>query len=86
MQNGPVTGAVYASDDKFRYYKGNEIIDGCSNDSGVNLYVTFIGYDKDEKGKDYLIGKNNWGMQWGNLGFFRIYPDTCGIMNKDYLF
>lgn len=86
LQYGPIVGAVWASDDHFRFHYGNGLIHGCENDRGVNLYVTWVGYDKDMLGRDFLIGKNNWGRHWGWDGFFKIYPDTCGILNKEFLY
>ena len=86
LQKGPVAGAVDAYDDNFSKCQKCGIIK-CDSDNNPSLYVTFIGYDKDpDTGKDYLIGKNNWGKKFGDDGFFKIYPDTCGILNKDYLY
>ena len=75
-----------ARDDDFFDYKGDRIISKCKN-AQPQLYVIIVGYDQDDDKKDYLIGKNNWGEDWGDKGFFKIYPDTCGIlMTNDYLY
>lgn len=86
LQEGPIAGAVYATDPYFHHHHGPGIIEECSNDNGVNLYVTFIGYGKDMLQRDFLIGKNNWGRGWGDYGYFKIFPNTCGILNEDYLY
>lgn len=86
LQKGPVAGAVNGADNNFRKCQKCGIIK-CDSNTDPNLYVTFIGYAKDATtGKDYLIGKNNWGKSFGDDGFFKIYPDTCGILNNDYLY
>ena len=71
-----------AYDDNWYYHSGTGIISDCKNDT-PSLYVLIYGYDKDDEGRDYLIGKNNWGARWGDKGFFKIYPDTCGILNTN---
>jgi hypothetical protein len=86
LQYGPIAGAVFASDENWRFHHGPGIIEGCADDQGVNLYVTFVGYDKDEYGRDFLIGKNNWGSHWGWFGYFNIYPDSCGILDSNFLY
>ncbi|UEC39788.1 MAG: putative Papain family cysteine protease [Methanothrix sp.] len=41
-----------------------------------NHAILIVGYDE---GEDCWIGKNSWGLAWGDGGWFRIKQGECGI-------
>lgn len=60
------------------------IFDGyCTAD--LNHGVNIIGYGTSKYGTDYWIGRNCWGTNWGENGYFRIMrymedgPGWCGL-------
>lgn len=44
--------------------------------------VIIVGWDCDSAGRLYWICKNSWGPQWGERGYFRIYPEEAGIATE----
>lgn len=46
-----------------------------------NHGIIMVGLDVDENGKEYYTGRNSWGSDWGENGYFRIYVNdidrTC---------
>jgi cathepsin B len=41
--------------------------------------VKLIGWNVDGSGKLYWICQNQWGVGWGELGYFNIYAGVAGI-------
>ncbi len=51
--------------------------------SKFNHAVLLVGYGTDSDGTDYWIMKNQWGVTWGENGYFRIKRNVgfCGMCN-----
>ncbi|KAM9309962.1 uncharacterized protein KZ484_025887 [Pholidichthys leucotaenia] len=77
---GPISVAIDAMLDSFRFYKGG-VYDDPSCNQEVNHAVLLVGYGT-EGGKDYWLVKNSWGTEWGENGYVRMVRnkgDQCGI-------
>ncbi|MED6256842.1 hypothetical protein ATANTOWER_028975 [Ataeniobius toweri] len=78
---GPVAVAVNAMLPSFHMYKGGLYNAPDCNPKLINHAVLVVGYGAD-KGQDYWLVKNSWGMEWGEGGFIRIArnkKNLCGI-------
>lgn len=78
---GPVAVAVNAMLPSFHLYKGGLYNAPDCNPRFINHAVLVVGYGSD-KGQDYWLVKNSWGMDWGEGGFIRIArnkKNLCGI-------
>ncbi|XP_061764569.1 cathepsin K-like isoform X2 [Nerophis ophidion] len=77
---GPVSVAVDASRPKFHFYRHGVYQDiMCSHK--VNHGVLAVGYGK-EKGSDYWLVKNSWGLRFGDEGYIKMARNKnnqCGI-------
>jgi C1A family cysteine protease len=75
---GPVAVALHVSEKFMHYQSGIYNEPNCSKT--INHAVLIVGYGT-EKGQDYWIVKNSWGMAWGEAGYFRIVrgDNHCGI-------
>jgi cathepsin L len=80
---GPIACGFDASGDVFQFYsEGYYNNPQCSN---VNLdhCMTLVGYGTDEQGRDYWLIKNQYGTDWGVLGYMflpRNANNYCGIV------
>ena len=63
----PVT-VVISADLSFIFY-GEGILNTCGEE--INHAIQLVGYYKDSS-KSYYIGKNSWGVAWGQRGFIKI--------------
>jgi len=75
---GPIACNMYV-DDGFQAYNGgiyssSEVCDDCDGDDvDLNYMVAVVGWGSDEEtGKEYWIGKNQWGIGWGINGYFKM--------------
>jgi cathepsin X len=41
----------------------------------INHEISVVGWGASESGESYWIGRNSWGVYWGETGFFRIEMD-----------
>lgn len=55
----------------FIYYSSG-ILDRVKCSQTLNHAVTLVGYGTADDGREYFIGKNSWGTQWGESGYFKI--------------
>ena len=87
LLKGPVSIALRASSNAFRFYSGgilSSIFCGTSLDHAVIL----VGYGGSGL-KKYWIIKNSWGSGWGESGYVRIKrtiwsgAGTCGMLKKN---
>merc|ERR1712228_678748 len=55
-------------------YSSSEVCDDCDGDDvDLDYMVSIVGWGVDESSnKQYWIGKNQWGIGWGELGYFRM--------------
>ncbi len=72
---GPLVGTMTVYEDFIRYYRGGVYTHVTGPLAGGHC-ICIIGYDDND---DYWIGKNSWGTDWGELGFFRIAYGECAI-------
>ncbi|MBO4207504.1 C1 family peptidase [Micromonospora echinofusca] len=71
---GSIVACMYVYQDFYAYRTG--VYRHLSGELAGGHCVTLIGYD-DVQG--CWIGKNSWGTNWGDGGFFRIAYGECGI-------
>jgi len=82
---GPVSVAVQADQDAFRYYKSGVVTKDCG--AALNHAVLAVGYKKID-GVEAFIVKNSWATTWGQEGYIHIGTDqtqnkgkgVCGIL------
>ncbi len=67
LEHGPLVAHMITYDD-FDYYEGG-VYEHLHGDIGGGHVVNIIGWDDSE---DAWIGKNSWGTDWGEDGYFRI--------------
>jgi C1A family cysteine protease len=72
---GPLVGTMTVYEDFIKFYSGG-VYTYVSGPLAGGHCICIIGYDDDD---DYWIGKNSWGTDWGELGFFRIAYGQCAI-------
>lgn len=70
-QNGPLACRICDSK-SFSSYEGGIYSDetACENES-VEKYVVLSGWGE-ENGVPYWIGRNSWGVYWGEDGWFKL--------------
>ena len=82
-KTGPVSVAIDASLDTFRFYSTGVYEDEkCAGDS-PNHAVLAVGYGE-EDGTAYWTLKNSWGSDWGKEGYIHMKrgENMCGIANR----
>ena len=88
LSHQPIAAALDASMISFQSYSSGILDDDhhCSK-TALNHSVLLIGYGHDYDGNEYWIGKNYWGTNWGEHGYFRIAMTVgdagiCGIQSN----
>lgn len=79
---GPVAAAIDAAQYSFQFYRGGVYYDHRCTDYDLDHAVLVVGYDTDEKGQDYWLVKNSWGVDWGTQGYIKMARNRenhCGI-------
>jgi len=76
----PISVAVYAGNSFWQFYKEGIIDDpacGPNDDHGV----VAVGFGVTDKGEEYWILKNSWGLDWGISGYVSLArnKNMCGI-------
>eukprot|EP01084_Bolivina_argentea_P272260 463515_1 len=66
---GPIACGVDATS-KFEAYTGGVFQQSGANN--INHVISVIGWGVTATGEDYWVGRNSWGVYWGEEGFFRI--------------
>ncbi|XP_026012981.1 uncharacterized protein LOC113015246 [Astatotilapia calliptera] len=77
---GPIAVAVDASRPQFRFYHRGVYMDNTCTQK-VNHGVLVVGYGR-EKGQDFWLVKNSWGVQFGEEGYIKMARNRnnqCGI-------
>ena len=86
---GPLSVAIEADQDVFRFYKSGVISGPCG--ARLNHGVLLVGYGHDnETGLDYWLLKNSWSAGWGMDGYVKIERNKktwskvgqCGISSE----
>ncbi|XP_005078486.1 cathepsin J isoform X2 [Mesocricetus auratus] len=82
---GPVSAAVDASHDSFRFYNGGIYHEPNCSSYVTNHAVLVVGYGfegNETDGNNYWLIKNSWGEGWGINGYMKIAKDRnnhCAI-------
>ncbi|XP_039078331.1 procathepsin L-like isoform X2 [Hyaena hyaena] len=82
---GPISAAIDASLDTFRFYKGGIYYDPKCSSEDLNHGVLVVGYGfegEESDDKKYWFVKNSWGTDWGMDGYIKMARDRdnhCGI-------
>lgn len=74
-EHGPVVGTMKVYEDFVRFYRGG-VYRHVAGAYGGGHCISIVGYDD---GGGYWIGKNSWGTDWGEDGFFRIAYGECAV-------
>ena len=73
-ERGPVIAGMRVFED-FSFYKGGVYKHVAGDLRGLHA-VCLVGYDDDAQ---CWIGRNSWGLEWGDDGCFRIGYGECGV-------
>ena len=71
LQQGPMSIAVAAGNDCWRYYESGILSEENNCPTGLDHGVVVVGLDETGD-KPYWIIQNSWGTWWGNNGFIWI--------------
>ncbi|ETO07734.1 Papain family cysteine protease containing protein [Reticulomyxa filosa] len=77
---GPISCGIDATTE-FESYSGG-IYSQNLTDVSINHEIAVVGWGLDSSsGTEYWIGRNSWGMYWGEEGFFQMemYQNNLGI-------
>jgi len=74
MTNGPVITSFLVFSDFDNYYLSKEVYHRSKDAvfTGSSHLVRIIGWGTTDKGEDYWLVANSWGISWGEKGFFKI--------------
>ena len=68
---GPIACSVYAHTDSFLKYTSGVIRDSTPYNMTTHV-IALIGWGVDDEGVNYWIGRNSFGTEWGEGGWFKI--------------
>ena len=69
-ERGPITCFMVVTE-QFQRYTGGVFVEEDHHYLGGHI-VEVVGWGRTEEGVEYWIGRNNWGENWGEKGWFRI--------------
>ena len=83
LKKQPISVAIEINED-FMFYKNGIFKAGSDCGTFLNHWVVIVGYFNEGQDLErYFVGKNSWGEDWGEDGFFRIDVGhgngTCGV-------
>lgn len=78
---GPIACSIHVTDN-FVQYTG-----GVYSESGWFLWpnhiISVVGYGVTDDGEEFWVGRNSWGMYWGENGFFRMAMYKNNLLIED---
>jgi hypothetical protein len=72
VRRGPVAAGFIVYENFVNEWKPTTVYKEVKGNPLGGHYVTIVGYGTDKEGTDYWICRNNWGTDWGLLGYFKI--------------
>jgi len=76
LQTGPMSIAVSAGNDCWRWYKGGILsaLDNCP--TSIDHGVALVGVARDAQGTEFWVVQNSWGSWWGDRGYIYLAVET----------
>lgn len=81
---GPLAIAVDASGIAFQFYHSGVYYNPSCDPQNLDHAMTAVGYGS-EKGQDYWLVKNQWGIDWGENGYIKMARNrnnNCGVASS----
>jgi len=70
---GPVACAIQTGGTSFNTYDGRpEVMESLNHTDATNHVIALVGWGETAEGIPYWIGRNSFGTQWGENGFFKM--------------
>lgn len=78
LARGPIACSLYAHSNSFENYKAGVIIDHTPYNYTTHV-VALVGWGVNDQGVKYWIGRNSFGSEWGERGWFKLERGTNSL-------